>query len=287
MASYVSTSSTVNCRVCQKEFLKKNYKVHLKRTHPRENHEDTTPYGQKTLSSMFCSPKPKTKDEHIDDLPGLAESSEIEKQPDVRDSSTRCFETDLLEERPRKRHESNESRDEERMRHISGDSGCGDITYKFESSTTPLLPPIHVADVPNNILNVKLDTVIKGIEELKLGARPKEANDIKIHQHVVSHKLYDEINTQVNILKHARSIDDILNCGFVYDKDETEKVICTLCNSDDKKKSGEFIYSSENGLFFKETDTLPKKFKNLKQNISKHLYTQTHIDNLRYKNEQM
>ena len=58
--------------------MKKNYKLHLKSVHPKENCEDLTPYGQSKISDLFSN-KPKKKsvgqtdDDHEKEPPGLVD----------------------------------------------------------------------------------------------------------------------------------------------------------------------------------------------------------------------
>ena len=62
MASYISETLKITGSICRKQLLKKNYKIHLTRTNPKENSEDPTPYGQKTISSLFVNLTKKVKD---------------------------------------------------------------------------------------------------------------------------------------------------------------------------------------------------------------------------------
>ena len=52
---YASETVTVKCRVrhCQMTLMRKNYKEHLSKRHPKENPLDLTPFGQGKISSFF------------------------------------------------------------------------------------------------------------------------------------------------------------------------------------------------------------------------------------------
>jgi hypothetical protein len=51
--SFRSESAETKCRVCCKTLLQKNYKDHIKAKHPQEDHTDTTPFGQRKLTTSF------------------------------------------------------------------------------------------------------------------------------------------------------------------------------------------------------------------------------------------
>ena len=100
MASYISETLTVACRICIKQLLKKNYKIHLARTHPKQNSEDTTPYGQKTISSLFVNLTKKVKD-----ITSILSAEDISEN--VGEQSMKSLE--MGEEGSKYRHESGDS----------------------------------------------------------------------------------------------------------------------------------------------------------------------------------
>ena len=52
---YVSETVMIKCRVktCQVSLMRKNYKDHLIKRHPRENPQDLSPFGQSKISNFF------------------------------------------------------------------------------------------------------------------------------------------------------------------------------------------------------------------------------------------
>ena len=60
----------------------------------------------------------------------------------------------------------------------------------------------------------------------------------------------------------------IIDSGFSYDS-ETEILSCSVC--EDSVASGEFLYSPEEGLEFKEDEFLPREFINLKRTVCRHI----------------
>ena len=89
-------------------------------------------------------------------------------------------------------------------------------------------------------------------------------------------------------MKNARSVDEILSCAFLYDMEETGKIVCNLCNeSDVNAKSGVFIYDKELGLCFQKAELLPAEFRNMKRSIQRHLQSTSHMDSLIDKKEKL
>ena len=77
-------------------------------------------------------------------------------------------------------------------------------------------------------------------------------------------------------------MDQILQCGFTYDKEDSGKVICSVCQD-----RGEFIYPQENGLTFKDNIFLPRPFCNLKKSLVRHISdSKCHANFIRDKKEQ-
>lgn len=275
MASYISEIERIKCRVCKKDMLKKNYKTHLATIHPDEDKKDRSGYGQNRIATMFS--KIIKKDEHM-----------VSEQPEdvciVGESSKRKIESDSSVEMSKKRHESGDSGEKrrhesgdsgEKKRHESGDSGFGD-NQKSKSDIAVMIPPpqLHESSyVTNNELGAKLDTLIQSVEELKLAGPITRTIDKKADIDIQDD---DDTTTLVNIVKHARSMDKILSCGFSYNKD-TETVTCSICNDGEhsglQEKTGQFVYAKENGMSFEETDFLPRKFSMLKKSLVRYIQT--------------
>ena len=67
-------------------------------------------------------------------------------------------------------------------------------------------------------------------------------------------KIYDydsktDVSTLMNCVKYARSMDQILECCFPYDNDNTGKVFFSVCENKKKSIGREFLYPPDNGLF--------------------------------------
>jgi hypothetical protein len=78
----ISESVTLKCRVCQKEMLRKNYKLHLKAVHGSQNSEDLTPFGQSKITDMFQSKSriPKEAEEVLVDKSIESDDNESESR---------------------------------------------------------------------------------------------------------------------------------------------------------------------------------------------------------------
>ena len=137
----------------QKEILKKNYKEHLKTSHPNEDKDDPSGFDQKRIASMF--PKLQKKDENVD-------------VDNIGEKSKRKIESESSDKRPKKRHESGDST--EKKRHESGDSGFGDSQKSKSDNAVMIPPPLLSSNVSNNELGAKLDSLILSVEELKLAS---------------------------------------------------------------------------------------------------------------------
>ena len=220
---YYSETVTIKCRVstCKKEVLKKNYKLHLRTVHPKENCEDLTPFGQSRISDLFSNQSKKkfagqTNDDHDKEPPDLVDDDE----------------TVIVEEA--------------KKRHWSGDSGVGD-----ESCTTSKkIRGIDVLDDSNEAvthkdLDEKLDQILLAVKGEKLQA--KEVIPVQVQEKEDNRDLVKKI-------KYCRSMKVIIDSGFSYDS-ETEILSCSVCEN--SVASGEFLYSPEEGLEFKEDEFLP------------------------------
>ena len=235
---YYSETVTIKCRVstCKKEILKKNYKLHLKSVHPKENCEDLTPYGQSKISDLFSN-KPKKKsvgqtdDDHEKEPPGLVDFDD---------------EKVIVQEG--------------KKRHWSGDSGLGDesCSTSKKSRGRDILDDSNGA-VTHKDLDEKLDQILLAVKGEKLQA--KDAISVQDQEKGDSSELVKKI-------KYCRSMKVILDSGFSYDS-ESEILSCSVC--EDSVASGEFLYSPEEGLEFKEDEFLPREFINLKRTVCRHI----------------
>jgi hypothetical protein len=78
---FISETVRVRCRICKKDMLRKNYKPHLKISHPDQNANDLSPHGQPKLMDIFRA-QPAAQIQN--DEEGLAETAvEQEKVVEV------------------------------------------------------------------------------------------------------------------------------------------------------------------------------------------------------------
>lgn len=270
--AFISETTQIKCRICHKEMLRKNYKAHLKNVHPTENSDDTTPFSQRTISDLFSKFKKTEKTSEID-----THSETIEDITEkVGESSKRRLENVDLEEgeRLKKRHESGDSGiglSSAMFRQSLGSSGDSKTADMSKSNLMP-------ANVTNNDLDEKLDKILQGLNELKI-EKKKEPQSAQLDE--IEDMRTDDFITLENNIKYARSMDQILQSGFIYDKD-TSKVICSVCEDKGKCDSGEFLYPSEHGLSFEQNEFLPRIFCNLKKSVVRHIHiSKTHIEAIR------
>ena len=161
----------VKCRICKKELLRKNYKMHLKTAHPNSNSNDMSPFGQLKLSDIFTKAKERNKQtsDNITDL----DIDEAEMPP----------EPENIEERKRM-HESRESTD----------SGLGEASTPKKTRMEDVFDKDEV-QVTAEMINEKLDKVLKVVEELrdeKVFVKPVTKHDAPVEM--------------PNWIKHSRSM---------------------------------------------------------------------------------
>ena len=71
----------------------------------------------------------------------------------------------------------------------------------------------------NRYLDIKLNVILQNVQA-------KVETEIKVD----TYEFKTDVTTLVNCVKLARSMDQILQCGFTYDKENSGKVICSVCH---------------------------------------------------------
>ena len=81
------------CRVvhCKKEILKKNYKQHLKKSHPAENSFDLTPFGQTKVSDLFKCPSKSSVENKQDEAEIVESGGGDENLETLRTAGRECM----------------------------------------------------------------------------------------------------------------------------------------------------------------------------------------------------
>ena len=113
----------------------------------------------------------------------------------------------------------------EKRRHESKDSGIVVEASCSEAKKAKDVLHDKPDEVTNRELNDKLDKILKCVE--KGTTRNKSADE----------EVVKEDAKIVNVIKHARSVDEILVAGFVYDL-MAATVTCNVCED---KSVGEFF----------------------------------------------
>ena len=170
--------------------LRKNYKQHLKTKHPKENHDDMTPFGQSKITELW-----KKKE--------TVPVKRAEPDPEHVDA----FSDEEI---------AIESDSEKKRRHVSGDSGVGEDAACFEPKRSRVVLHDRPGEVTNKDLNDKLDKILKCVEKDETNYKSAEGRVVK------------EDAKNLNVIKYARSLDEILGVGFVYDL-ESATVTCNVC----------------------------------------------------------
>ena len=133
---------------CKLEMLRKNYKQHLKRAHPRENSNDLTPFGQSKVSDVFKSPStPK---------------EQVEYDSEEEDNNNK-----------KRKHPSGES----------ADSGHGETEFLEELGPSSS-KHLKVNEVSLETLDGKMDLLLKGMEDLKNEKHEPPAKKITVEESI-------------------------------------------------------------------------------------------------------
>ena len=249
----------------------KYYKDHLKNKHPSENCLDLTPFGQSKINRFF-SPKmpisvPPDKDPvEASDVQGAGHSGEgghvrVEPGDIVVDE----LHLSLLGKR----------------RHQSGDSEINDDKdMETDTDRAPSPKKVHIENVDQDNKIDKILSEIKALRsDLKVSAK-NQPSESDVNRNEI--KAVEPEESQVlNLLFHARSIEDLKRIGFKYDG---EYVICRVCDTTpgSSGSSGIFAYSEASGVEFEDEFLLPPEFSNLKKSIKRHIQiSQSHSNSVK------
>ena len=270
--NFIGQTATLRCRFCRKQLLRKNYKTHIKAIHPGENVDDLKPCGQSNISDLFNRQK-QNKAGSSSSVEGFAEPNEqgdtTEELLVIDDENTTTVGLEAVKDAQTidivsKETKTNVDDDTEtesiidkKKRHASGDSGFGgddadSVTDRKRSRK----------DDENKVTNEKLDSKLDKI--LHILEEKKEKVNIQTSKPVVQPAEDDLLRK----LKSCRSMKEIVEVGFRYDI-ESGIVSCAVCEG--RYGSGEFDYTSEEGLEFGDDEYLPRKFCNLKSHLVCHI----------------
>ena len=238
----------IRCRVCSKEIYRKNYKSHLKTSHPAANCEDLSPFGQGKLTT-FLTPSPVSHPADAGhDQAGLGPSSagqNILVVDDAGDEVTR-----------KRRHESGESLE------------SGFIDDEEVPSSEKSKKVDDESEVSLKTLDMKMDKILEVLQGKQTEQREGSG----------SVQVQEDLSEASLKIKHCRTLNGILGSGgFKYDQ-YSGAVTCQVCDAG-SKAGGIFYYSSSDGLEFEEDEYIPRTFSNLKAGLIRHIETsKSHLD---------
>eukprot|EP00794_Sanderia_malayensis_P014467 gene14467-15971_t len=253
----------IQCRVCCKTLLQKNYKDHLKAKHPKEDYTNTTPLGQKKLSASYFSVQSlqtSTKRSRSsvdkkalhDEVESPTKTQRISlKELEACESLDPVLEGDVIE---RADQLPTERKNEESTLN----------TTLEKLSSIPKSTDITVLEKLGEIQNqlTRIEHMMKSRPETV--AQPAHENPPV------------ETGKGVRRLKAIRSLNELLELGFTHESDSSE-LRCMICedanNVNPEKTTDHGIFTYENDLEkdFESREFLPREFINLKKSIKRHL----------------
>ena len=277
---YVSETVMIKCRVktCQVSLMRKNYKDHLIKRHPRENPQDLSPFGQSKISNFFSqahvSALPSRQAENLEETGQEGEGQAERQDGDIGlqvDAHEHLAPVD--QSVGEKSAESNKYGGLGKRRHSSADSGIigdGDSAEPSEKSDKCFDSEQHA----------KLDQILAEIEQLKSKMDSRQvAGDVV--STVRDQRIDSSMESVLLSLHVARSVEDFENIGFKYDG--KSNIVCSVCEPVEAGKAGQapgvFFYDRVHGLEFEDDEFLPQEFCNLKKSMKRHIRTsKTHSD---------
>ena len=236
----------IRCRVCSKEIYRKNYKSHLKTSHPAANCEDLSPLGQGKLTT-FLTPVPHPAGAGHDQA-GLGPSTAGQNIPVVADAGD--------EVTRKRRHESGESLE------------SGFIEDEEVPSSEKSKKVEDGSEVSLQTLDMKMDKILEVLQD-KHTEQGEGSGSVQVQEDLSDASLK---------IRHCRTLNGVLGSGgFKYDQ-YSGAVTCHVCD-EGSKAGGIFYYSSSDGLEFEEDDYMPRTFSNLKAGLIRHIETsKSHLD---------
>ena len=279
---YASETVVIKCRVksCQLSLMRKNYKEHLNKKHPKENPQDLSPFGQIKISSFFSRGPPvpvrgpeksssggisQTSPEddhgevgmHVDevDVPGHEDGRDIIAAVGVGRGTCESLVVNNLQGSLGKR------------RHPSADSGINEDDEDIAETSVKKKKSDDLE--PDD----KLDKILSEIEQLKSKI---DCGGIAAGGEL--HTVHDKKpeGTEEEVLKNlcvARSMEDFERIGFKYDGES--QIFCSVCEpvepGDAGQVAGVFFYDRVLGLEFEDDEVLPQEFCNLKKSLKRHI----------------
>ena len=277
--SYKSESLMEKCRVCKTVLLRKNYKTHLKKIHPKEDPGDLSGWSQQKIFSIFAAGGgSRDRKEVVED--------KVEELQDVDDTVL-----------PTQAGRFNDNKDVTEAEAGTGEIyvsrkkrfDSGDSAFIDDDSTIEDFGP-GSKDLDNDHVT-KLDLILEQIKSLR-----SEVNDLKSvgknnkSEDIVEPTVTDDIKQTLMSLQCSRSMEEIEGIGFSFNE-EDQKVKCVLCDTDKSAVDGDklhgiFSYDASDGLSFKDKDIMPRSFINLKAIVKTHvLKSKLHCSNLMKENE--
>ena len=229
-SSFVSEKAMITCRLCLTTLRLKNYKSHLKRIHPKANHEDMSGKDQLKISNMFSSTKSTKQTEgEGDDDKGIEtvdgnvnvtkNTAQTFQDEEIRNVDTESVdvtlvhsEDNLIEFETRKRKTSEDDNMPNRKRFESGDSAFSESSGGETEQGNKL----------NQIL-IELKQVKAELRDLK---KVKSEEEVKESGIEVQDSGVEKV---LMLLNYSRSVDELQSIGFKYDE-KSSKLKCVLCD---------------------------------------------------------
>ena len=285
--NFRSESTEIKCRVCCKTLLQKNYKDHIRAKHPQEDHTDTTPFGQRRLSTSFFKKVKTTKkrcsgndlQESSDILPKTAKKSPLHIDEDETCNSSNPVDQEFQSPYFTKEIES-----------VDRDTGGINEKAKLDLILEKL------SNVPASTVLKKLDKIQDQLTELQsqmkveIERENKQPNKSSASLTNATSADYTESTKRINTI---RSLKELTDLGFTYDSNTLELtcVICHRgCDSPNAKSTGPtdgvFTYPYDLDQNFDDHENLPRAFINLKKSVKRHLIDSiAHQENVKAEEE--
>ena len=283
--SFRSESAETKCRVCCKTLLQKNYKDHIKTKHPQEDHTDTTPFGQKKLTTSFFKKVETSKKRCSASGSDLQESSSdiLPKRIHIDEGETCDSPIPVDQEFQTPLYSTKDIEDES----VDWDTGCPGGTGEKTKLDMILEKLSNIpASTNDNIVLTKLDkiqgqlTELQSQNEMRVEKSNKQPNKSSSS---ATNDTYADYTDDIKRIKTIRSLKELVDLGFTYDSN-TSELACVVChqscdsnnaNSGTEKATGPtdgvFTYPYDLDQNFDDHEYLPRAFINLKKSVKRHL----------------
>ena len=125
------------------------------------------------------------------------------------------------------------------------------------------------------------------------GVTHQGKNSTPVETRSTDESIQNEVECSLKLMDVARSVEQMVNAGFVYESD-SNLFICAICLPDydielivqqKKPPGGVFCHDDDMPLRYAQDSIVDRKFRNLKSHMKTHLQSSAHAESIKAKND--